>query len=66
MDFKKLKTILPKAPELWDINDVAKWLEFIGCEKYIGNFSKAFIIETVSFDGMLWEELTDDLLKTEI
>lgn len=39
MDFKKLKSIIPKSPEQWDVTDIHKWLEFIGCEKYVDNFS---------------------------
>lgn len=30
MDFEKLIEILPKQPEKWNLEDVEKWLNFIG------------------------------------
>ena len=38
MDFKILKTILPKKSESWRADDVEKWLRFIHLEPYILNF----------------------------
>lgn len=40
MNYQLLKKALPKQPENWDVNDVAKWLEFIYLGKYADRFSK--------------------------
>ncbi len=40
MDFEKLSEILPKAPEKWTIEDVGKWLNFIGLSNQVENFRK--------------------------
>jgi len=40
MDFLRLKEILPKDPLVWTQEDVSKWLEFIGLEKYASEFCK--------------------------
>lgn len=40
MDFQRLKEILPKDPLVWTQEDVLKWLEFIGLEKYAPEFCK--------------------------
>ena len=34
MDYVELKKIIDKFPNKWNCNDVQRWLEFIGCEKY--------------------------------
>ncbi len=34
MDFEQLSSILPKDPIKWTIDDVGKWLNFIGLSQY--------------------------------
>jgi hypothetical protein len=33
MEYDRLHLILPNEPRTWNVNDVGKWLQFIGLEK---------------------------------
>jgi hypothetical protein len=59
MDLNILFTRIPRNPCLWNTNDVAEWLDHIGCGKYIPNF------ENQCFDGTLWLEVTDQSLLND-
>ena len=39
MNFLSLQKILPKTPDLWDLEDTQTWLDFIGLGLYKETFS---------------------------
>ena len=67
MDYEKLKTVLPKEPVKWTINDISIWLEFIGLEGLYPAFStyKRYL-ENAAIDGSCLSSLTEEDLKHEL
>ena len=51
---------IPKDPEVWMLEDVQKWLEHIGMDKYFANF------EEMGVDGYLILDLTEDDIEVEL
>lgn len=44
MEYDKLRLILPNEPKTWTIQDVGKWLQFIGLETLHPLFRIIFLI----------------------
>jgi hypothetical protein len=43
MDFESLAKVVSKVPLKWSIDDVGKWLTFIGLDNLQGSFREAGI-----------------------
>lgn len=58
--FDSLLNSVPKYPEVWNFDDVSTWLNLIGMNNYTNNF------QTMSIDGLLILELTEEDLENEL
>lgn len=57
MDYELLYEILPRRPEVWSTNDIAKWLEFISLS------ALATIFKEAGIDGSCICLLDEDSLR---
>ncbi|KRX02394.1 Sterile alpha motif/pointed domain [Pseudocohnilembus persalinus] len=60
MDFERLYQIIPKDPIRWNIEDVGKWLNFIGLPHYDKNFRDNTI------DGACLSYISDEDLQNDL
>lgn len=58
--FATLYEKIPKYPEIWNSDDIEKWLQIIGMEKYSENFKE------MGVDGYLILELVEEEIEQEL
>lgn len=58
--FSTLYETIPKYPEIWNTDDINKWLEIIGMEKYSQNFID------MKVDGYLILDLEESDIEEEL